>query len=208
MLYTKPVWDPPALDDVHRLIDRLAFAAFVSQGADGPAVSHLVFVRQDGGPHGTLVSHLARDNDHCALVEAGAPSVAVFTGPHAYVSSSWYPAEPVRDSAPTWNFAVVHCHGRPVPTDDGETARHLHELTSRLERGRESAWSMGELGPGGVERRLPRIRGFRLPIARLEAKFKMGQDERWPDTKAAIGRLEAEGPGEVAAMMRDLNKGR
>jgi transcriptional regulator len=95
----------------------------------------------------------------------------------------------VRDSAPTWNFAVVHCHGRPVQIDDHATARHLLELVDVLEGGRENRWHMRELGPGGMQRRLPNIIGFALPITRIEAKFKMGQDERLYDTRGAIEAL-------------------
>jgi transcriptional regulator len=79
------------------------------------------------------LSHLARQNPHGALIAEGRETIAVFYGPYGYISSSWYPLNPVRDSAPTWNFAVVHCHGRPVPRDDHGTARHLLRLVDVLE---------------------------------------------------------------------------
>jgi transcriptional regulator len=70
-----------------------------------------------------------------------------------------------------------------------------------MERGRDDEWRLRELGPGGMERRLPRILGFELPIARLEAKFKMGQDERILDTRSAIARLADGIDPELAEMM-------
>lgn len=147
---------------------------------------------------------MAAANDHAALLAEGHETVAVFQGPHGYISASGYPRKPVRDSAPTWNFAVVHCHGRPVPLDQQATARHLLELLEVVEKDRPDRWRMRELGSGGMERRLPHVVGFEMPIVRLEAKFKMGQDERPYDTAAAIEALEPADPA-LAGMMRKHN---
>ena len=175
-----PEWEPQngAAAD---LIDRSVVASFVTAGPGGLAVSHLPFLLdRSRSPHGCLVSHLAAANSHAALVAAGLPSVAIFKAEQGYISSSWYPAAPVRDSAPTWNFAVVHCHGRPKVLGAAALARHLADLVEHLERGREGAWNLGELGPGGMARRMPHIIGFELPIERLDAKFKMGAGRARP----------------------------
>lgn len=204
-MYTKPEFAPLSADEVFGLIEAAAFASVVTAGPDGLAASHLPFVLHRGrGENGTLVSHLAAANPHAALLAEGRATLAIFHGPHGYISSSWYPRQPVRDSAPTWNFAVVHCHGRPVPLDGPATARHLVELVEVLEKDRPDRWRMRELGPGGMERRLPHVFGFELPIERLEAKFKMGQDERLYDTAAAIEALGEDDPA-LADMMRRHN---
>jgi transcriptional regulator len=204
-MYSKPEFASLRPEEVFGLIEAAAFATVVSNGSQGLVASHLPFVLdRSRGPHGTLVSHLAKANPHSELIAAGAPTLAVFHGPHGYISSSWYPRNPVRDSAPTWNFAVVHCHGRPLPLDERATARHLLELVDVLEKEREDRWRMRELGPGGMERRRPHILGFDLPIERLEAKFKMGQDERLYDTQAAIAALTDTDPA-LAGMMTKHN---
>ncbi len=204
-MYSKPEFAPLSRDDVFGLIEAAAFATVVTSGPQGLVVSHLPFVLdRTRGANGTLVSHLARANPHSALIAQGRETVAVFQGPRGYISPSWYPRNPVRDSAPTWNFAVVHCHGNPVPLDDHGTARHLLQLVDVLEKDRDDRWRMRELGPGGMERRIPGIIGFDMPIERLEAKFKMGQDERLYDTAGAIGALEQNDPA-LAAMMKAHN---
>lgn len=206
MLYNKPEFAPIAPDEVFDMIDHLVFGTLITHGTDGLQASHLTFLLdRTRGQYGTLVSHLAVANDHTALIDEKRESLVVFHGPHGYISSSWYPQP--RDSAPTWNYAVVHCHGRPVPLSPAETARHLAELVKHMERGRENEWRLKELGAGGMERRMPRILGFDIPIDRIEAKFKMGQDERVMDTRAAIGRL-ADTDAELAAMMEKYNEGR
>ncbi|TIO08384.1 FMN-binding negative transcriptional regulator [Mesorhizobium sp.] len=200
-MYSKPEFAPLSLGEVFGLIEAAAFATVVTNGPQGLVASHLPFVLdRERGANGTLVSHLARQNPHSALIAEGRETIAIFRGPHGYISPSWYPRNPVRDSAPTWNFAVVHCHGRPLQLDDHATARHLLQLVDMLEKDRDDRWRMRELGPGGMERRIPHILGFDLPVARLEAKFKMGQDERLYDTNAAIGALEESDPALVAMM--------
>ncbi|WP_136617336.1 MULTISPECIES: FMN-binding negative transcriptional regulator [Mesorhizobium] len=204
-MYSKPEFAPLSRDEVFGLIEAAAFATVVTAGPQGLVVSHLPFVLdRERGPNGTLVSHLARANPHSALIAEGRQTVVIFHGPHGYISPSWYPRNPVRDSAPTWNFAVVHCHGLPVPLDDHATARHLLQLVDVLEKDRDDRWRMRELGPGGMERRIPGIIGFDLAIDRLEAKFKMGQDERLYDTGGAIKALVQNDPA-LAAMMKAHN---
>ncbi|MBZ9775568.1 FMN-binding negative transcriptional regulator [Mesorhizobium sp. CO1-1-8] len=204
-MYSKPEFAPLSRDEVFGLIEDAAFATVVTAGPQGLVVSHLPFVLDRmRGENGTLVSHLAKANPHSALIAEGRETVAIFHGPHGYISPSWYPRNPVRDSAPTWNFAVVHCHGHPVPLDDHATAKHLLQLVDMLEKDRDDRWRMRELGPGGMERRIPGIIGFDLPIGRLEAKFKMGQDERLCDTGGAIRVLEQADPA-LATMMKAHN---
>jgi transcriptional regulator len=140
----------------------------------------------DETPHGTLVFHLASKNDHVRFLAECLPSVAIFLGQGGYISPSWYPRNPVRDSAPTWNYEVAHCHGRPERITKDAMAGHIGRLVSEMESGRSDRWSMGELGADGIARRLDNISGFRMPITHLDAKFKLGQDERLADTKAAI----------------------
>jgi transcriptional regulator len=204
-MYTKPEFAPLSSAEVFGLIEAAIFATVVTTGPQGLMVSHLPLVLdRERGAHGTLVSHLALANPHSASIAEMRDTVVVFHGPHGYIASSWYPRKPVRDSAPTWNFAVVHCHGRPVPLDENATARHLLQLVEMLESEREDRWRMRELGPGGMARRMPHILGFELPIERLEAKFKMGQDERLYDTDAAIKALEQRDPA-LASMMKKHN---
>jgi transcriptional regulator len=208
-MYSKPVFSPVGDDEVHDLIDRTTFGTLITRSPESLVISHLIFmVDRTRGPHGTLVSHLSRANEHSALVEQGAESAVVFIGGHGYISSSWYPGYPARDSAPTWNFSVVHCHGKPRSLDSEGTLAHLRQAVDHLEDGRDSRWELKELGDAGIARRIANIVAFELPIERLEAKFKMGQDERLSDTRAAINHLEATGACSLASEMAQRNKAR
>jgi len=203
-MYNRPEYEPEA-HEAARLIETVRLGTLVTQGPERLMASHLTFqLDRERGPHGTLVAHLARANPHAALIEAGEPCLVVFLGPHGYISSSWYPQ---RDSAPTWNFAVVHAHGSPQLLDRGMTARHIATLVKEQEQGRENEWHLREVGHrfSGM---LDHVVGFEIPIDHLEAKFKMGQDERLGDTRAAITHLEQDGEEDLATLMRRLNDGR
>jgi len=210
-MYSKPEFTPSDPDAVFELIENRVFGTLVTSGPTGPVVSHPIFMLDRlSGPNGTLYSHLATANEHSELIRSGMPTVAIFMGAHGYVSSSWYPRRPggERDNAPTWNFATVHCHGLPEVLSTSETARHIRDCVEHLEAGRDDRWRLKELGPGGMKRRLPHVVGFRMPIDRLLAKFKMGQDEPLADTNAAIAKLADDGDSSLATMMQEENRNR
>jgi len=162
-------------------------------------LSHLpLVVATRPGERAVVVGHLSRANPHARALAAGAPSVAVFSGPQAYLSASWYA---VRDMAPTWCYLAVHLHGEPVLSpDDAHTLKCVQALVEHAERGRPGQWRMGELGADGVRRRVGRIVGFEIPVGAAEMRSMLGEGERPTDLTAAIGRLRADHPELVAAI--------
>jgi transcriptional regulator len=204
MLYTKDYFQPHNDDEIFDLIDRTVLGTLITPHENGVAISHPVFMidRQNR----RLISHIAMNNDHGQYLRAGLPAVAILMDQGSYISSSWYPNYPQRDSAPTWSFMVAHIHGKPEIMSDAETVQHLQDLVTYMERGRDKAWQMKELGPGGMGRRLPNILGYTMPIDKMEVKFKLGQDERRGDMKAATEQLDKNGQQILADRMRDYCK--
>lgn len=178
-------WDDRAA--VAALIDAHPFALLltVTDGCE-PAVTHLPLLR-DGD---CLVGHMARANPHWQQFAAGR-TLAVFQGPHAYVSPRWYvePAEQV----PTWNFAAVHLSGRVEVLTPAEAGEAVRVLTRRFDPGFVPA-------PGRVEQLLGGIVAFRLHIERVEAKNKMNQNKTAADRAGVIAGLRATGRPEDAAV--------
>lgn len=203
-MYRKPVYEPPDLESVHALIDEVVLGTLVAVGPHGLTAAHLPFVIDPHrGRYGTLVSHLAAANPQAELIAAGVGMMAIFLGPNAYVSASWFMQ---RDSAPTWAYAAAHCHGRPVVQDRQDSLRNIARLVDTLEEGRTNRWHLRELGPDGLSDRMPRIVCFELPIERVEARFQLGQEERPADIAAAADVLSQEGNQEVAELIRVHNR--
>lgn len=163
--------DPAVL---HDFIRRHSFGLLVSTAADGePFASHLPFLLDPAdSPHGTLVGHVARANPQWRGL-AGRPVLGVFSGPHAYVSPSWY-AEP--NVVPTWNYAAVHAAGRAeVVEDAAELLDIVRRSVAWYEGGFPEPWELDVSSPH-VGRLLGGIVGVRVRIDRLEGKWKLSQN--------------------------------
>lgn len=196
MLYTKRLFQPGEATALFDLVDEITHDTLVTAVGNGVQISHPVFLADRS--RNRLVSHVARANDHAALIEAGTPSTAIIMDAGAYLSSSWHPTAPHRDSAPTWAFRVAHVHGRLEALSRAATIAHLAELVAHVEKDRPNGWRMAELGPGGLDRRLPHIIGYELIIERVETSFRLGQDERERDMIAAAEALRAAGKSVLA----------
>jgi transcriptional regulator len=182
-----------------RLMHDHAFATLLTAAEPEPLVTHVPLLHvADREPHGTLLGHFARANPHAApAVHArGIESIAIFHGPHAYVSPSWY-ADPAA-AVPTWNYAVVHAHGVLEPLDDAATRAVLDAMIHRFEAPRAAPWSPG-LDRRRLDAMVAAIVGFRLHIRRLEVKFKLSQNRSRDDRERVATALAAEGHADAAA---------
>jgi transcriptional regulator len=143
---------------------------------------------------------MARANAHWESLESAAEVLAIFGGPHAYVSPSWYAHHP---SVPTWNYAVVHARGKARIVEPEALPALLARLTRKYEEGRPAPWRMEDLPADFTPRLLAAIVGFEIAVERLEGKFKLSQNRRPADLEGVIAALEGEGQGALAALMRE-----
>ena len=198
---------------LHGLIRRFSFATLVTAGEE-PFISHLPLLLDadgadgDGGGgrnRGTLVGHFARPNPHWQVDHARHVSVAVFHGPHAYISPSWYRSG--APAVPTWNYATVHAWGKlSLITDPAEVAAVLGRTVEAYESSLSPSPWRNELSRDAMEKLIASVVAFRMPIERLEGKFKLGQNRAAADQLGAIEALEALGepePGALAAFARE-----
>ena len=185
--------------ELYAFIEKHAFGTLVCDGANGLDVSHIPFLpRRDGEGRIRLLGHVARANPQWEALQAARHVVAIFQGPHAYVSPSWYAGHP---SVPTWNYTVVHAHGVFRPMDDQGLRALLADLSRTYEGDRPDAWRMDRLPEDYVAKMLRAIAGFELQVERLEGKFKLSQN-RPEEIGRVVAALEAQGEGDVAEMMR------
>lgn len=191
-----------------RLFHEHPFATLLTAGAQEPLVTHLPLIHvADREPHGTLHGHFARANPHAEAAER-AESLAIFHGPHAYVTPSWY-ADPA-SAVPTWNYAVVHAHGTiELARDPAETRAVLDLLIQRFEASRTAPWTV-RLSATRLDAMVDAIIGFRIKVKRIETKLKMSQNRSRDDRERVAAGLDAEGYADAAstaAWMRGLESG-
>lgn len=158
--------------------------------AGAPLCTHLAMQwEDDGSAHGALVGHMARANDHWKLFTRPAQSLAIFWGPHAYVSPTWYTPGP---KVPTWNYVTVHAYGRPeVVEATPAVLMVLTKLAAQYEGTGVDAWGLGRLPPGNAAGQTQNIVAFRMRLERVETKLKLSQNRDLEDRQRVIAKLEA-----------------
>jgi transcriptional regulator len=213
-MFVRPCWRPTSPQDSLDLIEQNPWALLVSNGSDGPFATNLPLLL-DGSAGAAvdelplLVGHIARANDHARqLANSAAPVLAVFEGPWNYITASWYPE---RDMPSTYYYTAVHCYGTVEIQDEAELDRSIEKLTQHMEANYPNGWRTSEIPREAITRRFAAIMGFRIRVSRLEAKFKLGQDEPLRDALAVAAALEKrDNPRDhpLAALIRKHNRAR
>lgn len=213
-MFVRPCWQPTSPQDALDLIEQHPWALLVSNGEDGPLATNLPLlldrtaVRTDDAQL-TLVGHIAKANHHLrSLVSSKMPVLAIFEGPWSYVTASWYPN---RDMPSTYYYTAVHCYGILELQDEEALDHALEDLTQRMESHFTDSWRTNEIPRGEITRRFASITGFRIHVTRMEAKFKLGQDEPLRDALAVAEVLEDHNAWEdqaLAALIRKHNESR
>jgi transcriptional regulator len=219
-MFVRPCWQPTSRQDALAIIEQHPWALLVSNGEDGPLATNLpLLMAASSNPDGdvpglpeqplVLTGHLARANEHAReLAKPGVPFLAIFEGPWSYVTASWYPG---RDMPSTYYYTAVHCYGTIELQDEPELDNSLEELTQHMESQYPGGWSTREVPRSEITRRFAGIIGFRMRVNKLEAKFKLGQDEPLRDALAVAEALEThESPEDrvLAGLIRKHNLSR
>lgn len=178
------------LEHQHEVIRTHDFATVICPFDGSLMVSHLpVELDEEAGPLGTLRAHVARANTHWHAFDGQTEVLAIFAGPHAYVSPSWYPPGA---NVPTWNYVTVHAYGRPLVIDDDDEVRaHVERLVDRHEG--EDGWSLQTQDASYLAGMRRGVVAFELEIERIEAKAKLGQNHPEPKRRGAMTGLEQAG---------------
>ena len=194
--------DPVAL---HRIIREHPLGALVTSSASGLDANHIPFeLDTTRGTNGYLTAHVARANPLLQHCRNGAEVMVIFRGNESYVSPNWYPSKhETHRQVPTWNYEVVHVHGRLVVMDDESFSRGV---VARLTRVHEAAeprpWKMGDSPPDYIDSMLKAIVGIQVEITRMEGKAKLSQNREARDRLNAADTLLSRGEAGLSKAMR------
>jgi transcriptional regulator len=175
-----------------------SFAILFGGAANG--ATHLPLLVKDEGKHGLLEGHFARANRHWEEL-AGRETLVVFPGPHAYVSPRNYVEEL---SVPTWNYIAIHAYGTlELVESEAEKQGLVEELVAQHEPAYADRW---RAMPEGYRRTmLAGIMGFRIPIARIEGKFKLSQNRK-PEEQSNVRATQAAGSDDERELARWMSR--
>jgi transcriptional regulator len=180
------------------LIESHPFGVLV--GDDLQATHLPLLLNRDEGEFGTLYGHLARANPHWQALE-GRRVLAIFSGPHAYVSPTWYATRP---AVPTWNYAAVHAEGHFERLDGAATAALIERSLAHFEPGLLDDKAI--LDDAFRDRLLAGIVGFRMPIASLQGQAKLGQQRSAADQAGVAAGLGDSAAPEAQVLLQYMHE--
>ncbi|WP_250474984.1 FMN-binding negative transcriptional regulator [Caballeronia sp. GAFFF1] len=195
-MYVPPQFTESDVKALHALIVHRAFGTLVTHGRSGLDANHLPFelyAAEDG--YGTLHAHVARANSVWRDVSDNDEAMVIFNAGDAYISPSWYPSKQEHHKqVPTWNYVVVHAHGRIRVRDDKKFVRGVVARLTRTHEAQEpKPWKMGDAPPDYLEAQLDGIVGLEVEITRLVGKRKLGQHKEARDIRGPAEALVARG---------------
>ena len=211
-MYVTPLFKEEDLPVLHDAIRQSGLATLVTLGAAGMEASHVpMLLDPEPAPFGTLHGHIARGNPQWQRAAADGHALAIFLGPDAYISPSWYATKQETGKVvPTWNYVAIHVYGPVRFFDDADRLLpHVTKLTESHEARRAAPWAVTDAPEDYIRGQLKRIIGFEIPIARLEGKWKMSQNRPGQDRVGVVEGLVREGgPAEavVAKIVAAVNK--
>lgn len=186
-------------EHLQRVVREHPLGLLVHPGPEGADADHIPFLLDEAAsaeaPKGRLLAHVARANPLWQRCPSGTPVLVVFRGPAAYISPSWYPSKAdTHRQVPTWNYEVVHVHGRIHIQDDERTVRGVvARLTRHHEATEPRPWKMGDSPADYIDGMLKSIVGIEIEITRLEGKAKLSQNRELRDRIGATDMLRARG---------------
>lgn len=178
-MYLPGFFQESRTDVLHAMMRARPLAALVTSLESGLTANHVPLeTAAEPAPYGALRGHVARANPLWKQYRADSEALAIFQGPQAYISPSYYPSKrETGEVVPTWDYAVVHAHGTLRFIEDGAWLQDLvTRLTAAHETPRALPWQVSDAPAPYVQRMLAQIVGFEMIITRLTGKWKMSQN--------------------------------
>jgi transcriptional regulator len=203
-MYIPPHFAETRKEVLHSHIVQHPFGTLITHGSSGLDANHIPFeLAAEDGELGVLRAHVARANPVWQEVANGDEVLVVFHAGDAYISPNWYPSKhELHKQVPTWNYMVVHAHGRITILDD---ERYVRGVVGRLTRTHEASepkpWKMGDAPKDYVDAMVKAIVGVQIEVTRLVGKSKLSQNKEARDIQGAAEALKSSGESQLADAM-------
>lgn len=193
-------------EKLQQYIRDYGFGLLVIADDKGVEANHVPFYLSSGSDNslGYLQCHLARNNPVWQRIQSGARVLAIFQGPDAYVSPSWYPSKAETGRVvPTWNYLAVHAQGSAqIIQDSSWLKHHLDQLTNQHEGQMVTPWSVNDAPTDFTDRLVQAIVGVEIKIENLAGKLKASQNQPEKNRVGVKAALEAGGGAQSLAMAK------
>ena len=203
-MYVPVEFEETQIDILHELIQQYPLGILLTHGQSGLDANHLPFeLDTEVTELGVLHAHVARKNPVWQDVQDGDEVLVVFRAGDAYISPQWYPSKQEHhQQVPTWNYRVIHAHGKVKIRDD---KRYVRGVVARLTRTHEAMqaepWKMSDAPKDYIETMLKAIVGIEIEITKIQGKSKLGQNKEHRDIVGVANALSTTGQREISKAM-------
>jgi len=209
-MYVPQHFEETRVEELHRIINDHPLGTFVINGPNGLDANHLPFLLDTArGEQSYLLAHVSRSNSVWADVKDGDDALVIFRGADAYISPNWYPSKKESQrQVPTWNYQVVHVHGKIRIRDDKNFVRRVvAQLTAVHEERTRSPkpWKMADSPQEFIDQMLAAVVGIEIAITRMAGKWKLGQNREDRDRLGAAEELRKREEHAISTAMLNIS---
>ena len=204
-MYLPNHFEEPQDEQLLRTIAAYPLGALVVNGPDGLDANHVPFLIDEASDGKKLLAHVARANPLWKEAKNGDEALVIFHADDAYISPNWYPSKhEAHRQVPTWNYRVVHVHGRLYIRDNKRFVRGVVARLTRTHEGQAGSpkpWKMTDSSPEYIDQMLSSIVGLEIEITKMVGKWKLSQNKEDRDRINAADELRKRGRQTISDAM-------
>jgi transcriptional regulator len=201
-MYIPDIYKNGNRSEILRFIEENSFAILINQSNDKINATHIPLFIEESNDHQLILSgHISKLNPQCENFAENGTVLAIFSGAHSYISSSWYDYEEV----PTWNYLAVHVEGKIEILNEEQKLLHLENLVNKYAKNSENPISTKSLSEKTM-RQANGILAFNIIVQNIDAVKKLSQNKSENNKKSIISHLEKsenEGAKSIANEMKN-----
>ena len=201
-MYIPKLYKQENLSEIKSFIEAHGFASLISRVEGKPWATHIPLVWEEKGGQSVLTGHISRGNTQWKAFDDHELVMAIFMGPHAYVSSSWYDHENV----PTWNYMAVHVYGNVRITEGEELLASLKKLTNKYEQHSQKPVSVEGMSEKFLRNELRGLVGIEITITDIQAVNKLSQNRDAHNKQNIITELEKTSDAGAHQIAQEMKK--
>jgi len=201
-MYTPDRYKNENREELLAFVKKNVFGILIVDDLGKPVATHIPMMLQEENESPFLIGHISKENEQGNLFHGSPQALAIFQGPHSYISSSWYNHENVS----TWNYIAVHVYGKLTVLTELELYEHLIQLTNTMEAHSEKPKYFENISPRVIRENVTGVTGFKMTIESIQSSFKLSQNRDEVTHKNIIHELEKRGDANSKAIADEMKK--
>ncbi|HRL71179.1 MAG TPA: FMN-binding negative transcriptional regulator [Flavobacterium sp.] len=201
-MYTPEIYKNENQEEIKKFLQENSFGILINQTNGKLWATHIPLELDTNENGATILSgHISKENPQWNGFIDNDQVLAVFSGPHSYISSSWYDHENV----PTWNYIAVHVYGKIKIIEGEAVIESLKKLVDKYEQKSENPVRIEDLS----QKIMLQSRGivaFEIEITEIQATRKMSQNRDEKNYQNIISELEKANTNQSVAVANEMKK--